>query len=42
MSALLLMGAAEANLQDAKAGPFIISGFMAPIFGSLDQSQLHL
>ena len=41
MLALLIMGAAEANLPDAKAGPFLISGMIAPLFSGLDISSLH-
>jgi len=42
MSALLIMNAAEANFEHKVAGPFIISGLIAPLFSGMDQSTLHI
>ncbi|MFT4524513.1 MAG: heterodisulfide reductase subunit C [Bacteroidia bacterium] len=41
MSALLIMNAAEANFEHKVAGPFLISQFIAPLFGGMDQGTLH-
>lgn len=41
MSALLLLGAAEANMVDGK-GPWLISGMLAPIFSGISQDNLHI
>lgn len=41
MTALLLLGAAEANMEEGK-GPWIISGLLAPIFSGVSQENLHL
>ncbi len=40
MLALLTLGAAEANMEDAKAGPWLISGLIAPIFEGVSQQNL--
>lgn len=40
MFALLTIGAAEANMEGMKHGPWIISGLIAPLFSGLSQSQL--
>ncbi len=44
MSALLVMNAAEANFPDDHrvAGPFLISGMIAPIFSGMSYETLHL
>ncbi len=42
MVALLVMGAAEANMAEVKAGPFLISGLIAPAFEGVSQANLHL
>ncbi len=41
MTALLLLGAVEANLPDAKAGPWLISGMLAPMFSGFSVESLH-
>lgn len=41
MTALLLLGAAEANMEDGK-GPWIVSGLLAPIFSGVSQENLPL
>ena len=41
MSALLIMSALEANFKEPAAGPFLISGLIAPAFQSIGESQLH-
>jgi len=41
MTALLLLGAAEANMEDKTAGPWVISGMLAPMFSGLSQESLH-
>lgn len=41
MSALLIMSALEANFKEPAAGPFLISGLIAPVFQSIGESQLH-
>lgn len=40
MTALLTLGAVEANMDDVKAGPWIISGLLAPIFEGVSQQNL--
>lgn len=40
MMALLVLGAAEANIEDATAGPWVISGLLAPVFSGLSQESL--
>ncbi len=40
MMALLTLGAVEANMENAKAGPWIISGIIAPIFEGVSQQNL--
>ncbi|WP_417592884.1 4Fe-4S dicluster domain-containing protein [Owenweeksia hongkongensis] len=42
MTALLLLGAVEANLPDAKAGPWLVSGMLAPIFSGFSVESLHI
>lgn len=42
MFALLVMGAAEANLDNREAGPWLISGMLAPIFSDVSQANLLL
>lgn len=42
MFALLGMNATEANMTNAKAGPFIISSLFAPFFSPLSQEGLHI
>ncbi|MFT5310968.1 MAG: heterodisulfide reductase subunit C [Bacteroidia bacterium] len=44
MSALLIMNAAEANFPDAHraAGPFLISGLIAPLFSNMGDETLHI
>ncbi len=42
MFALLILGAAEANMDDKVAGPWIVSGMLAPLFGNISQESLHL
>lgn len=44
MSALLIMNAAEANFPDDHrvAGPFLISGLIAPLFSGMGYETLHL
>lgn len=42
MSALLLLGAVEANLEGSETGPWAVSGLMAPWFASMSQESLHL
>ncbi|MBP9151106.1 MAG: (Fe-S)-binding protein [Flavobacteriales bacterium] len=44
MSALLIMNAAEANfpVDHRAAGPFLISGLIAPIFSALSTESLHM
>ena len=44
MSALLIMNAAEANFpaDHRAAGPFLISGLIAPLFNGFDPSTLHI
>lgn len=42
MTALLLLGAVEANLPDAKAGPWLISGMLAPMFSGFSVESLHI
>lgn len=44
MSALLIMNAAEANFPDEHrvAGPFLISGLIAPLFSGMSYETLHL
>lgn len=42
MFALLTIGAAEANMTDVKAGPFLISGLLAPLFEGVSQANLHI
>ena len=41
MVALLMIGAAEANMEDAPAGPFLVSSILAPILSGLSQESLH-
>lgn len=41
MFALLLLGAAEANMENGK-GPWIVSSMLAPIFSGISQEGLHL
>jgi len=40
MLALLVLGAAEANFDDAQAGPWLISSMLAPIFSGVSQENL--
>ena len=40
MFALLILGAAEANMDNAKAGPWLISGILAPMFANVSQENL--
>ncbi len=40
MAALLVLGAAEANFDDAQAGPWLISGMLAPMFANVSQENL--
>ena len=42
MFALLLLGVAEANMENVNAGPWLISGIMAPMFSGISQEGLHL
>lgn len=42
MTALLGMNAAEANMDNNKAGPFLISGMLAPLFSGLSPDALHI
>jgi heterodisulfide reductase subunit C len=42
MMALLIIGAAEANMEDAVAGPWIISSLLAPLFSGFSQEGLHI
>ncbi len=42
MIALLVLGAAEANMEDKKAGPWLVSGLLAPMFSGVSQENLHL
>lgn len=42
MCALLIIGAAEANMEGAKAGPWVISGMLAPLFSGMSQESLHI
>ena len=42
MFALLILGAAEANMDENTVAPFLISGLMAPLFEGMSQSGLHL
>ncbi|MFN3952093.1 MAG: 4Fe-4S dicluster domain-containing protein [Thermaurantimonas sp.] len=42
MIALLMIGAAEANMENAPAGPFVVSSFLAPILAGLSQEGLHI
>lgn len=42
MVALLMIGAAEANMTEAPAGPFLISSMLAPIFSGWSQESLHI
>ncbi len=42
MFALLILGAAEANMEENTVAPFLISGLMAPLFEGMSQSGLHL
>lgn len=41
MTALLLLGAAEANMENGN-GPWVVSGLIAPIFENVSQANLHL
>lgn len=40
MIALLVLGAAEANMDNAKAGPWLVSGMLAPLFANVSQENL--
>ena len=40
MMALLILGAAEANFEDKVAGPWVVSGLIAPLFSGMSQEQL--
>lgn len=40
MSALLMLGAVEANMPDKNVGPFLISGLLAPLFSGLSPEGL--
>jgi heterodisulfide reductase subunit C len=40
MMALLVIGAAEANMENMQAGPFLISGLIAPVFEGVSQANL--
>ncbi len=40
MTALLILGAAEANLDDRQAGPWLVSSFLAPVFSGVSQANL--
>ncbi|MCX8147759.1 MAG: 4Fe-4S dicluster domain-containing protein [Thermaurantimonas sp.] len=42
MVALLMIGAAEANLDNAPAGPFLVSSMLSPIFSGWSQESLHI
>lgn len=42
MFALLTLGAAEANMENKVAGPWVISSLLAPIFSSFSEEGLHL
>ena len=44
MTALLVMNAAEANFpdEDRVAGPFLISGLIAPVFSGMSYETLHM
>lgn len=42
MFALIGMNATEANMENAKAGPFIVSNLFAPLFSPLSQEGLHM
>ena len=42
MCALLVLDAAEANMENAKAGPWVISGMLAPMFSEMSQESLHI
>ncbi len=42
MIALLILGAAEANMKDKVSGPWVISSILAPVFSGLSQDSLHL
>ncbi|HCQ15091.1 MAG TPA: Fe-S oxidoreductase [Cryomorphaceae bacterium] len=40
MIALLTLGAAEANMEGSEAGPWLVSGLLAPIFSGVSQENL--
>lgn len=40
MTALLVLGAAEANMEGAPAGPWLVSGLIAPVFEGVSQQNL--
>lgn len=42
MTALLLMNAAEANMENNVAGPFLISSLIAPLFAGFSPETLHI
>lgn len=42
MSALLGMNAVEANFENPVAGPFLVSGWLAPILSGLSEGTLHI
>ena len=42
MVALLMIGAAEANMDNAPAGPFLISSLLAPMLSGVSQHGLHI
>ena len=42
MLALLILGAAEANMEENTVAPFLISGFLAPMLQGMSQESLHM
>lgn len=42
MCALLIIGAAEANIEGNTKGPWVISGMLAPMFAGFSQESLHI
>lgn len=42
MTALLMMNAVEANFANPAAGPYAISGMLAPLFGGMTAGSLHI
>ena len=42
MTALLVMNAAEANMENTVAGPFLVSSLIAPLFAGFSPEALHI